>query len=281
MLPFNLPTYSNMLNRALDCGYRFIGFDRLHKTEADENTKLDNAQPSMQHSILLRHDVDGDLAAAATMAGLEAEMGISSTYFLMWRSPCYNLMSRAGQKFAESLIKNGHQIGLHYDQGYDALRNIPRYVTEAAIQREACWLEELLNTKVHAVSFHQPSSVLLQEGIDCGGRINTYDKNLLSCFKYISDSNRIFPLWLPDSFIPFCQNSEKDSLSYIDAIAKSWPQSMQLLIHPMWWVYDEKNTEAVWDLVLKSNFNTAQIQMLDTERAYGCERVFVIKRKSK
>ncbi len=265
-LPFNLRTYRDMLKSALNCGYQFIGFDYLenHNCKVD---RLDDVDTERKGLILLRHDVDGCLLAAATMARLEAELGIASTYFLMWRSPCYNLMSRANQTFAESLIKHGHQIGLHYDQGYDALRDIPRHVTEASIQREASWLEELLNTKVHAVSFHQPSSVLLQEGINCGNRVNTYNKQLLSSFKYISDSNRQFQLWL---------NEKRNDFSYSDAIASSWPYSMQILVHPMWWVYEQKTTNLVWDSVIENNFRIMEQQLLATERAFGIKRNFSI-----
>ena len=257
-----------MLNNALKRGYRFIGFESFEDTQT---FNLKNVKKLMKKSILLRHDVDGDLSAAAEMARLENKLGISSTYFLMWRSPCYNLMSRVGQDFVDFIIKSGHKIGLHYDQGYDAERNIPRHTTEIAIQREASWLEELLKIRVHAISFHQPSPALLQEGINCGKRINTYDKHLLSNYKYISDSNRIFPLWLSD---------KPKTLSYIDAIANCWPQSMQILIHPMWWVYDKKTTNEVWNLILKNNLRLTEQQLLATERAFGMKRKYIIREDS-
>ena len=268
MLPFNLQTYSEMLNKGLASGYRFIGFDSLLNDRTSKQKKTLKTKELTQQSILLRHDIDGDLSAAIAMARQEAELGITSTYFLMWRSPCYNLMSRSSQNFAESIIQCGHQIGLHYDQGYDDDRDIPRQVSEVTIQREANWLEELLNTKIHAVSFHQPSLALLEEGINCGERINTYDKNLLSNFKYVSDSNREFSLWL---------NDNRSSLDYSDALANSWPQAMQILVHPMWWVYEESETNSVWDSVLRSNLLQTEKQLIATERAYGRKREFVIK----
>jgi len=256
-----------MLNKALNCGYRFIGFDSLRDGKTRKQKKTSKTKLPIQQSILLRHDIDGDLSAATAMAHQEAKLGITSTYFLMWRSPCYNLMSRSSQNFAESIIEYGHQIGLHYDQGYDAEREISREVSEVTIQKEANWLEDLLNTKVHAVSFHQPSSTLLEEGINCGDRINTYDKNLLSNFKYISDSNRKFSLWL---------NYNENCLDYSDAIANAWPQAMQILVHPMWWVYEQSTTNSVWDSVLQNNLLLAEKQLLATERAYGKKRKFII-----
>ena len=263
-LPFNFKTYKALLANALVKGYRFIGFDSL-----SENKRI---PLSSQHlcgnndgSILLRHDVDGDLVAALNMARLEAELGISSTYFLMWRSPCYNLMSRFGQSAAEQILAYGHQIGLHYDQGFDSDRNLSADYTVSSIEQQATWLEQFLDTTVHSISFHQPSSSLLQSGVDCGPRINTYDRFILSDFTYISDSNRIFPPWNT-----LTVNSDEHEL----ALSNLWPSSIQLLIHPMWWYYDKPTTNLVWDSVLQSNFRTTENQLLATERAFGNHRQF-------
>jgi hypothetical protein len=254
MSQFNLSTYKSMLQSARQAGYRFISFGELKKKDVAPNGQ-----------ILLRHDVDGDLAAALEMAKVEADLGVFSTYFLMWRSPCYNLLSRSGQTHAESITRLGHQIGLHYDQGFDMLKGIPVDITELIIQREVLWLEQLLDIHIDAVSFHQPSPAILENGINCGERVNTYDRNLLSDFLYVSDSNRVFPIWA------HIADSEKPA-----AIAKCYPKNMQILIHPMWWVYDELSTEAVWNRVLLSNLHQSQRQMLATEGAYGPERRFLI-----
>jgi len=102
-----------------------------------------------------------------------------------------------------------------------------------------------------------------------GLRINTYDKRALANFTYFSDSNRTLKLsagaWLP-SF---------DSTDILDLAG----QNIQLLIHPMWWVYDSPKTEDVWNRALANNFYMAQHQIFSTERAYGPMRTidFTIK----
>lgn len=65
--------------------------------------------------VVWRHDVDCDLAAAVTLAAIEAEEGVSSTYYLWGRSPFYNLFGPEGQLAVHSLLELGHRLGLHVD----------------------------------------------------------------------------------------------------------------------------------------------------------------------
>lgn len=265
---FNLHNYTELLRRALDVGYRYIAFNQLAVSKSAMDRHGDDVFGSEgEGRCLLRHDVDVDLAAAVVMARAEAAMQISSTYFLMWRSPCYNLMSRSGQKYAEEILELGHHVGLHYDQGFDALRQFLPKTTTEQIHQQAHWLEILLNCRVTAVSFHQPSSVILQAGVDCGERLNTYDRNFLRDFHYVSDSNRVFSLWTSTEI-----NSSIDVHTF--ALAHRWPQNIQLLIHPLWWVYDDTSTDDVWNRALQSNFEQTQQQLLETEKAYGPKREF-------
>jgi hypothetical protein len=94
---FDLGHYLELLDAAKAGGYRFAFFD--HEPRAGE--------------VLLRHDVDMSLDAAITMAALEAEHDVRSTYFLMTRSDFYNLDSRSGVAAIARLRELGHRIGLH------------------------------------------------------------------------------------------------------------------------------------------------------------------------
>jgi hypothetical protein len=258
-LIFNLFTYRQILIGAKRAGYRFIDFSSLD----------DAGMPTLRglNLCLLRHDVDAELTAALTMAEVESELGISSTYFLMLRSPIYNLMSRHNHITVEKILKLGHAIGLHYDQGFDLQRGLTPAQTAIAIDREAQWLESQFNTQVTTVSFHQPGSAVLQGEISTGIRINTYDRSRLADFDYFSDSNRQFLLaQLTDGGIT-------------EAVAAYAPRNLQLLIHPIWWVYEDSSTEAVWDRVIHSNLQAMQQQLLETERAYGSIRQIEISKK--
>lgn len=94
---FELDHYRELLEAARAGGYRFAFFDR-------------EPQPG---DLLLRHDVDLSLEAAAEMAELEAELDVASTYFLMTRSIFYNLASPAGERTLNRLRELGHRVGLH------------------------------------------------------------------------------------------------------------------------------------------------------------------------
>jgi hypothetical protein len=94
-MSWDLDTYGAMLDAARS--YRFVHFD--HEPQAGE--------------IFLRHDVDLSLAAAVQMAELEAERGVSATYFLMTRSVFYNLASHEGEATTRRLRELGHRLGLH------------------------------------------------------------------------------------------------------------------------------------------------------------------------
>lgn len=258
-LIFSLPSYRGMLIGAKCAGYRFIDFSAIDCTQ--ESRFFEGGR------CLLRHDVDADLSAALTMAEVENDLGITSTYFLMLRSPVYNLMGRHNHLMVEKILTLGHAVGLHYDQGFDALRGLTPEQTADAVEHEAQWLENQFNTQVAAVSFHQPGAEVLQGKIRTSSRINTYDRARLAAFAYYSDSNRQFPL---------AQCADGGITGVIAACA---PHSLQLLIHPLWWVYDDPSTEAVWDRAILSNLQSMQQQLLETERAYGIARRFDVSMK--
>jgi hypothetical protein len=94
---FDLAHYVELLDAAKAGGYKFAAFKR-------------EPRPG---DLLLRHDVDMSLAAAVTMAELEAERDVSATYFLMTRSDFYNLDSPSGVAALARIRDLGHRIGLH------------------------------------------------------------------------------------------------------------------------------------------------------------------------
>jgi hypothetical protein len=256
---FSIVMYKQMLENGVLANYQFILFQEL--------TAELKGTSSSDHYCILRHDVDADIAAALTMAIVEHELGISATYFLMLRSPLYNLLGRSNYMAVEKILALGHAIGLHYDQGFDAQRGWTSAQTTYAVAQESEWLENQFNTQVAAVSFHQPGPAVLQGEVQTGTRINTYDRILFADFAYFSDSNRQFPL------------AQLADGHFTKAIAAYTPRNLQLLIHPIWWVYDDPSTEAVWNRAIRSNLWAMQHQLLETERAYGSERQFDISMK--
>jgi hypothetical protein len=92
-----LTHYRELLAAARDGGYRFAGFEA----------------PPAEGDLLLRHDVDLSLEAAVAMAEVEAELDVSSTWFLMTRSVFYNLDSPVAQDAVARLRELGHRVAHH------------------------------------------------------------------------------------------------------------------------------------------------------------------------
>ncbi|HEY7207646.1 MAG TPA: hypothetical protein VH416_05345 [Gaiellaceae bacterium] len=148
--PFDLPHYGELLDAARSGGYRFAFFDRA-------------PEPG---DVLLRHDVDMSLEAALTMAELEAEDGVASTYFLMTQSDFYNLDSRAGRVAVARLRELGHRIGLH-----------------------AIHPERALDGRFDPVfAWHTPDPDYMTEPVE--GLVNVMQPGFFEPERYRSDSNR-------------------------------------------------------------------------------------------
>ena len=259
---FSMQSYRNLLTSALDVGYEFISFvkaQNLTKEKPDQNSG----------TCILRHDIDVNVNFALKMAQLEHDLGISSTYFFMFRSPFYNLSSRYSQDCVEKIIDLGHEIALHYDLGYDALKGYSSSRSIREINCQIAWMEELFFCDVASVSFHQPSQALLKDGINISPKLNTYEKNLKSKYAYFSDSNRNISL--------LRRYKNKGNLKDKELLSVRYPEDIQLLIHPIWWVLDDADINTVWNKAIIDNFDTAQLQALATEEKFGNKRILEIK----
>jgi peptidoglycan/xylan/chitin deacetylase (PgdA/CDA1 family) len=246
MPQFTLAAYRDMLIKALEAGYRFLRFD-------DPNRFV--SEPV----CLLRHDVDVDPGAAFQLAEIERDLGIRSTFFFMVRSPCYNLFSRANADLVELILKMGHWLGLHYDAGFK-----PRAIAELEddVAQQTAMLTSQFGQTVGVVSFHQPSSEVLSGKISLSKFINTYDKEDLKGFQYVSDSNK---KW---------RHPEPGRM-----MGEAVYPKLHLLIHPIWWARDRNlPTPDCWDAGLISNFYRNQMQILETEGAFGPPRKIALTR---
>lgn len=250
-MEYSTDGYSTLLKKALEVGYKFINFENQLKRKKTTNDGL----------LLLRHDIDLDLLAATTLAEIEYGLGISATYFLMIKSPAYNLFARHNIKYTNKIISLGHKIGLHYDISFDQDRNYTGEQTYKEIQLECRLIEDTFNTKVDTVSLHQPTVDCLDFGKKTFNKLFTHDYQIAKSFKYFSDSNR-----------GLCFSRELRNKSLEDL----FPKNIQLLVHPVWWYYNTPSTIDVWNSTLMNNFSHMQKQFLETERAYGKKRKFTI-----
>lgn len=138
--------------------------------------------------MILRHDIDTDLAQAVRFAELEAERGVRSTYFVLLRTDFYNPASRESLQQLHRIQSLGHEIGLHFDE-----KAYPDGTPEETVQRilkERGVLSALLETEVSTVSMHRPSRATLDADLQIPGIVNSYGRTFFRDFKYLSDSRR-------------------------------------------------------------------------------------------
>lgn len=162
-------------------------------------------------AIVLRHDVDFDLAAAYDLALLEHECGVRSTFFVMTTADSYNPMSATNRARLIHMHALGFEIGIHFHP--------PAYgAPDATEQRrnldaEAAVLAGITGSPVRAVSIHNPS---VHGGYPIfEGYRNAYEPAIFSPERYLSDSRMI----LRTDPYEFCE--------------KTRGMSRQILLHPM------------------------------------------------
>lgn len=238
---FTIEGYNTLLETALENSFSFVDFN--------EYFLLKKQGTAPEKTCILRHDIDADLDAALQLAVIENSLGIKSTYFLMFRSPVYNLLSRSNFSMANKILALGHKIGLHYDANY--LFN-PDDI-ESKVKTELSSLNQLFNINSNVVSFHQPDNFILENEIIFSDIINTYDKSQFKDVVYFSDSNKKWKIDHPLNIF--------NSTSY---------NNVQLLIHPMWWAWPVNySTREIWIKTLKKNFYNNLKQIVETEGAFG------------
>ena len=163
---------------------------------------------------LIRHDVDFSVSSALRMAALEADLGLSATYFLLF-SGDYNLLAPENSRFPRALTEMGHEVGLHYDSAA-----VAAFAPDEAVEllrAQAVLLGMLAGAPVRVIARHSPSF---------GGRdpmegtefINAYDPRFTTEITYISDS---------------CGAWRDHAVEALGA--DELPSNVQLLVHPIFW----------------------------------------------
>jgi hypothetical protein len=178
---FDLDHYSELLGAARAGGYRFGRFE---------------GEPQSGR-VYLRHDVDLSLDAALRMARVEAEVGVSATYFLMGESVFYNLASSEGSQTVSTLQELGHDVGFH-----------------------AVWpaVPEPDERFSPVLAWHNPDPDYMTEPVD--GFLNVMSAPWFTQGRYRSDSNQHWRSGCPH-----------------EALARGELEWLQLLTHPEIWVY--------------------------------------------
>ena len=167
--------------------------------------------------VLWRHDVDLSLNRALRLAEIENEFGVSSTFFLNLHSRFYNLLEADQTTLARTLIKLGHEVGLHFDASFYARDDFSGL--EKRMELEANLVQNVLDVEVRAVSFHNPSPAILSWGRESlAGMVNAYSRSLREHVPYCSDSGGTWRYQTLHSFL-----------------SDPHVSCAQVLTHPGWW----------------------------------------------
>jgi hypothetical protein len=202
MAEFSLDCYSKLLSIFKDSGYSFRGFEEI-------DTYLAERCPF----LVLRHDIDLSLRPALEIARIEHEQGVQATYFVLLRSPFYNVFSRSSAELMLQIHGYGHQIATHIDLAFydDDWANALMEVEMLS----RCY--PFINTQL--VSLHS-SYDLHRIPIDlCQEFDNVYGSAVRGDVAYISDSTGRWRYGHP-----------------LESGAFQARKPIHLLTHPIWWV---------------------------------------------
>lgn len=204
---FTYEEYRIMIKELKENGYIFAGFDEAELLLREKSP-----------FALMRHDVDMDLALAIDMAKIEANAGISSTFFFLFRTEHYNMFSKEGSKTINEILKLGHDLGLHFD-----CSSYPENASEAelseACSKESEMLENWFSRPVKIVSFHRPNETVLKGSPALSApRKHTYMPLYTKDIKYVSDSTGKWRYGFPTKIEEFRNK-----------------KPLHILTHPIWW----------------------------------------------
>jgi glycosyltransferase involved in cell wall biosynthesis len=182
--------------------------------------------------LILRHDIDISLQDALTMAKIEKDLGVRSTYFVLLSTPAYNLFEGENIAILKEISEYGHEIGLHY---HPAQYRLYKQNPEKTLKIETQILESYLGKKVRSIARHglfdrDPFSTT-QEYINA-------NHPYLRADLFIHDSNRVWA-----------------TLEGLSVLLSNPPKRVQLLIHPDNWQKDKIDRQTLIERQFKKMEN--------------------------
>ncbi|NQU41027.1 MAG: hypothetical protein HQ523_13835 [Lentisphaerae bacterium] len=194
--------YRNLIKSFLERGYETAFFSQ---------------SPPETGALILRHDIDFDVGYAHQLSLVEDELGVHSTYFFLLTSRSYNLLEDKAREQIESIKSRGHRISLHFDP------TIYSDVEHGAIKEKGIF-ENVFDTELDYISIHRPSEFYLNNPDAIAGMNHTYQPKYFEQVNYFADSQGKFRYGHPADSEPFRNMG-----------------TIQLLIHPIWWVTESSD----------------------------------------
>lgn len=138
--------------------------------------------------VILRHDIDYSVERALTLAQLEHDEGVRSTYFALLRTDFYNPSSKNVTDMLRQIHAMGHEVGLHFDEA--AYPDCTAEELPALLKREARLLSDICDIPIRSFSMHRPNHITLEKNLHADGLVNSYGQEFFHNFKYLSDSRK-------------------------------------------------------------------------------------------
>lgn len=227
-----LQEYRRILATALQCGYNVCSVEQ----------SLQILQQEPERLFVLRHDVDQRSPGVVRLARIEAELGVSATYYFR---KCTLDMEEV-----EEVRKFGHEVSFHYETIADYAiehRIVERKVMASKQHMEQCadrlekdlqWFRGAVDAPCRTLASHGapmnrqlglPNRLLFEWFCDLHERLEvlaeTYDRSYLGRFDcYISDTQ----MEINDGF--------RYNQHPLTAIANQIPRIM-MLTHPNHWAF--------------------------------------------
>jgi len=206
--------------------------------------------PMPENFILMRHDVEFNVARALEIAKIESEHQVKSTFFFQVLSPAYNLISNINKSMIKHIKELGHNIGLHFYVTHLEQGNWDKLEEELNTQKIV--FEEGLSIECNSFSYHRPPKWVLENRNDeiCG-MINAYGK---SFFEFSPNPKNI--TYLADSQHKWTYGHPLDNLT---------SSKIQILTHPDEWTIDgDTSNQEFFTNVIKDHTKDF-IEALDNE----------------
>jgi peptidoglycan/xylan/chitin deacetylase (PgdA/CDA1 family) len=205
---FTPDRYEELIADLVAEGYDFVGY----------------GDPGSEE-VILRHDVDLSPERALAMARIEADLGVTSTYFFLLTAPVYDLLDPRHREALWEIESLGHDVGLHFDTHRAWEERPDRRTLSETVTREMAALDRLTDGDVEVVSFHIPPEWVLDSAFE--GFTNAYAPRYFSDITYLSDSNQKWRVRRP----------------FVDGV----PETVQLLVHPGLWEQRDRSLDAIVD----------------------------------
>lgn len=138
-------------------------------------------------ALILRHDIDVDPAVALSLAHIEHELGVGSSFCAMTTSDLYNASAPGSRAILREIVDLGFDIGLHFWPAAYPKTEASDLVTH--VRDEARRLEDIIGRDIVSVSLHNPSASGEYPGFE--GYRCAYDPAMFVTGRYLSDSRMI------------------------------------------------------------------------------------------